>query len=54
MFKDCIILIIGVGDGIGCVVVLSYVLYGVIVVLYGCILNKFEVIYDEIEGLGVL
>ena len=31
---------------------LSYALHGATVVLHGRTLNKLEVIYDEIEGLG--
>lgn len=54
VLKDKVILIIGVGDGIGCVVVLIYVKYGVIVILFGKIINKFECVYDEIVNVGYL
>lgn len=52
LLKDRIILITGAGDGIGRAVALSYALHGATVVLHGRTLNKLEVIYDEIEGLG--
>ena len=51
LLKDRIILITGAGDGIGRAA-LSYALHGATVVLHGRTLNKLEVIYDEIEGLG--
>ena len=52
LLKDRIILITGAGDGIGRAAALSYALHGATVVLHGRTLNKLEVIYDEIEGLG--
>ena len=52
LLKDKIILITGAGDGIGRAAALSYALHGATVVLHGRTLNKLEVIYDEIEGLG--
>jgi NAD(P)-dependent dehydrogenase (short-subunit alcohol dehydrogenase family) len=52
LLKDRIILITGAGDGIGRAAALSYALHGATVVLHGRSLNKLEVIYDEIEGLG--
>lgn len=54
VFKDCIILVIGVGVGIGWVVVLVLVVYGVIVILLGCIQSKLEVVYDKIKVVGGL
>lgn len=52
LLKDKVILITGVGDGIGRTAAISYALHGATVVLHGRSLNKLEVIYDEIEGLG--
>jgi len=52
LLKDKIILITGAGDGIGRAAAISYALHGATVVLHGRTLNKLEVIYDEIEGLG--
>lgn len=52
LLKDRIILITGAGDGIGRAAAISYALHGATVVLHGRTLNKLEVIYDEIEGLG--
>ena len=52
LLKDRIILITGAGDGIGRAAAISYALHGATVVLHGRSLNKLEVIYDEIEGLG--
>lgn len=52
LLKDKIILVTGVGDGIGRTAAISYALHGATVVLHGRSLNKLEVIYDEIEGLG--
>ena len=52
LLKDKIILITGAGDGIGRAAALSYALHGATVVLHGRTINKLEVIYDEIEGLG--
>lgn len=52
LLKDKIILITGAGDGIGRAAAISYALHGATVVLHGRTINKLEVIYDEIEGLG--
>ena len=52
LLKDKIILITGAGDGIGRAAAISFALHGATVVLHGRTLNKLEVIYDEIEGLG--
>lgn len=52
LLKDKIILITGASDGIGRAAAISYALHGATVVLHGRTLNKLEVIYDEIEGLG--
>lgn len=52
LLKDKVILITGAGDGIGRAAAMSYALHGATVVLHGRTLNKLEVIYDEIEGLG--
>lgn len=52
LLKDKVILITGAGDGIGRAAALSYALHGATVVLHGRTINKLEVIYDEIEGLG--
>ncbi|OTG88253.1 YciK family oxidoreductase [Acinetobacter sp. ANC 4558] len=52
LLKDRVILITGAGDGIGRAAAISYALHGATVVLHGRTLNKLEVIYDEIEGLG--
>ena len=52
LLKDRIILITGAGDGIGRAAAITYALHGATVVLHGRTLNKLEVIYDEIEGLG--
>lgn len=52
LLKDKVILITGASDGIGRTAAISYALHGATVVLHGRTLNKLEVIYDEIEGLG--
>ncbi len=52
LLKDRVILITGAGDGIGRAAAISFALHGATVVLHGRTLNKLEVIYDEIEGLG--
>ncbi|MCF9033732.1 YciK family oxidoreductase [Acinetobacter nectaris] len=52
LLKNKVILITGAGDGIGRTAALSYALHGATVVLHGRTINKLEVIYDEIEGLG--
>ncbi|MFT4019932.1 MAG: YciK family oxidoreductase [Acinetobacter sp.] len=52
LLKDKIILVTGAGDGIGRAAAISYALHGATVVLHGRTLNKLEVVYDEIEGLG--
>lgn len=52
LLKDQVILITGASDGIGRAAALSFALHGATVVLHGRNLNKLEVLYDEIEGLG--
>lgn len=52
LLKDRVILVTGSGDGIGRAAAINFALHGATVVLHGRNINKLEVIYDEIEGLG--
>lgn len=54
LLKDCVILVIGVGCGIGVVVVKIFVVYGVIVLLLGKIEEYLNEVYDVIEVVGYL
>ena len=51
--KDKIILVTGAGDGIGKVAALTYAKCGATVLLLGKTQSKLEVVYDEIEALGL-
>lgn len=50
---DKIILVTGAGDGIGRVAALTYAKCGATVLLLGKTQSKLEVVYDEIEELGL-
>lgn len=51
--NDKIILVTGAGDGIGKVAALTYAKCGATVLLLGKTQSKLEVVYDEIEALGL-
>ncbi len=52
LLKDRVILITGCSEGIGRTAAINFALHGATVVLHGRNINKLEIIYDEIEGLG--